>query len=242
MLERDLVIGGTMSARIERSLGMRIVAGEFPPGGSLPVEGELCEIYGVSRTVIREAVKALIAKRLVEVSPRVGTRVLPFHDWNLLDRDVLAWRLSAQSDGKILQDIFEMRLCFEPRAAFLAARDGLAEDHAVIRRHCGELAAAYAEKLPPRDCAEAALAFHLGVINASRNGLFITIGSAVKSALRLSFDHPRGEATDPAEDVALHESVAAAVFARAGLEAAAAMERLLLNWQRRYLPPAEPRP
>ena len=66
--------------------------------------------------MIREAVKDLSAKRLIEVSPKVGTRVLPFADWNLLDRDVLAWRLNAQFDAKIVQDIFEMRLCFEPRA------------------------------------------------------------------------------------------------------------------------------
>lgn len=238
MLERDLTVVGTMSAQIERSLGMRIVAGEFPPGTTLPIEGELCEVYGVSRTVVREAVKALASKRLVEVSPRVGTRVLPFGDWNLLDRDVLAWRLAAQFDGKILEDIFEMRLCFEPRAAFLAARDGTEEEHATIRRHCGDIAEAHAQGLPPRIAAEAALSFHLAVINASRNGLFITIGSAVKSALRLSFDRENGEAADPAENIALHQAVAEAIAKRRPEQAAQAMESLLLAWRRRLLPPA----
>jgi DNA-binding FadR family transcriptional regulator len=56
------------------------------------------------------------------VTPKIGTRVLPFSDRNLLDRDVLAWRLNAQFDSKIVEDIFEMRICFEPRASFLAAR------------------------------------------------------------------------------------------------------------------------
>lgn len=236
MLERDMTVVGTMSAQIERSLGMRIVAGEFAPGAALPIEGDLCEIYGVSRTVIREAVKALASKRLVDVSPRVGTRVLPFQDWNLLDRDVLAWRLAAQFDGKIVQDIFEMRLCFEPRAAYLAARDGTEEDHAAITQRSVDIASAYRNGMSTRISAEAALAFHLAVIHASRNGLFITIGSAVKSALRLSFDRQTGEEMNPADDLARHQAVADAIVARQSDAAAQAMQRLLLAWHRRLLP------
>ena len=66
-----------------------------------------------------EAIKHLAGKRLIDVQPKIGTRVLPFNDWNLLDREVLAWRLNAQFDSKIVEDIFEMRLCFEPRACYL---------------------------------------------------------------------------------------------------------------------------
>lgn len=235
MLERHLLVG-TMSAQIEQHLGMRIVAGEFPPGSLLPIENEICEAYSVSRTVVREAVKALVAKRLVEVSPRIGTRILPFSDWNLLDRDLLAWRLAAKFDDKILEDIFEMRLCFEPRAAFLAARDGTKEDHATIRRHCNDIANAYATGLPPRIVAESSLAFHLAVINASRNGLFITIGSAVKSALRLSFDHKNSQPIDPGKDVALHEAVMQAITQRQTEVAAQSMKSLLLAWRQSLLP------
>ncbi len=236
MLEREPLVIGTMTAQIERSLGMRIVSGEFSPGDALPIESELCEIYGVSRTTVREAVKGLAAKRLLEVSPKVGTRVLPFADWNLLDRDVLAWRLHAQFDRKIVEDIFEMRLCFEPRAAALAARDGTAEDHALIARHCADLEAAYAERLPDRVASEAALQFHLAVVNASRNGLFVTIGSAIKSALRVSSEMLQRQAARPAEDIDLHARVAEAILARQQLPAAAAMEALLLAWRQRLEP------
>jgi GntR family galactonate operon transcriptional repressor len=236
MLERDLVAVGTMSAQIERAIGARIVAGEFAPGDALPIESELCETYGVSRTTIREAMKRLAAKRLVDVSPKVGTRVLPFADWNLLDRDVLAWRLAAQFDRKIVEDIFEMRLAFEPRASFLAARDGTAADHELIVHHCADLATAYAENSSPRDVSEAALEFHLAVINASRNGLFITIGSAIKSALRASFEMLQKRAARPSEDVELHENVANAIASRRPREAAQAMEKLLDAARARLLP------
>ena len=236
MLEREVNSVGTMSAQIERSLGTRIISGEFAPGDALPIEGELCDVYGVSRTTIREAVKRLAAKRLVDVSPKIGTRVLPFADWNLLDRDVLAWRLNAQFDRKIVEDIFEMRLCFEPRASFLAAREGTTEDHAQIDRHCRDLAMAYAENSAPRDVSEAALEFHLAVINASRNGLFLTIGSAIKSALRASSEMLQKNAARPSEDIALHERVCAAIVGRRAEEAAIAMEALLMASRARLLP------
>jgi GntR family galactonate operon transcriptional repressor len=225
-----------MSAQIEKSLGLRIVSGEFPPGHVLPIENELCELYGVSRTTIREAMKGLAAKRLVEVAPKTGTRVRGFAEWNLLDRDVLAWRLNAQFDTKIIEDIFEMRDCFEPRAAFLAAGHGSAEHHGQIARHMDDLAAACGASLAPRVASEAALEFHLAVIRASQNGLFLTIGAAVKTALRVSSEMVWRRAPGPAEDVALHRSVCAAILARRPGEAAAAMRELLAASRARVLP------
>jgi DNA-binding FadR family transcriptional regulator len=57
-------------------LGEAIVAGRYAIGDALPPEPLLCEELGVSRTVIREAVKSLIAKGLVTTGPKVGTKVL----------------------------------------------------------------------------------------------------------------------------------------------------------------------
>lgn len=236
MLERELLPVGTLSAQIATLLGTRIVSGEFRPGAVLPIENDLCRLYGVSRTVIREAVKDLAAKRLLDVSPKVGTRVLPFADWNLLDRDVLAWRLNAQFDAKIIQDIFEMRLCFEPRASFLAARDGTGEDHAAIdtcfRGFAGSLGGTDALEAT----SQADLDFHLSIIHASHNGLFITVGGALKSALRVSSRMLQRHAAAPIEDLALHDGVRAAVLARRPEDAAHAMTALLEAARDRVLP------
>lgn len=236
MLERELVPVGTMSVQIAKRLGTRIVSGEFRPGDLLPIENELCQIYGVSRTVIREAVKMLAAKRLVEVSPKIGTRVLAFEDWNLLDRDVLDWRLSAQFDQKIVEDIFEMRLCFEPRAAFLAARDGTDADRQTIENHYADLVLAYEQKLSIEAASQADLEFHLAVIHASHNGLFVTVGGALRSALRVSSQMLQRHAAPPSEDVAAHDAVRAAIIARRPPQAARAMERLLEAARDRVLP------
>ena len=66
-------------------LGEAIVAGRYAPGASIPPEPLLCEELGVSRTVVRESVKSLIAKGLVTSGPKVGTRVLPSDAWNWFD-------------------------------------------------------------------------------------------------------------------------------------------------------------
>ena len=221
MVERDSAIS-TMSAQVARIIGTRIASGEFRPGDTLPIESELCQAYGVSRSTIREAVKNLAAKRLVEVSPKVGTRVLPFADWNLLDQDVLSWRLNAQFDERIVEDLYEMRQCFEPRACFLAARDGSAEDLDRIRRRYADLVAMLNQ---PALAAGAETEFHLAIIAATHNGLFVTIGGAVKTALRVSFSLTQRSAKTT--DLAPYEAVLSAILERRGEAAAEAMRRLL---------------
>ena len=66
-------------------LGRAIVAGRYVVGGVIPPEPLLCEELGVSRTVVRESVKSLVAKGLIQTGPKVGTRVLPSDSWNWFD-------------------------------------------------------------------------------------------------------------------------------------------------------------
>src|ERR1041384_698122 len=80
---------------VVHDIGVRIVRGDLQPGDPLPTEEELGSQLAVSRTVLREAVKVLAAKRLVDSRPKTGTRVLDRSDWNLLDPDVLAWQFEA---------------------------------------------------------------------------------------------------------------------------------------------------
>ncbi|HLH50234.1 MAG TPA: FadR/GntR family transcriptional regulator [Roseiarcus sp.] len=223
MFERNTSVS-TMSAQVARILGTRIVSGEFRPGDSLPIESELCQAYGVSRSTIREAVKNLAAKRLIEVAPKIGTRVLPFSSWNLLDPDVLSWRLNAQFDRRIVEDLYEMRQCFEPRACYLATREGTDEDLEHVRR-------CYADMLSmlhtPALAASAETEFHLAIIAATHNGLFVTIGGAVKTALRVSFALTQKNPSRQPIDLTPYEAVLSSIMARRGEEAGEAMRGLL---------------
>src|SRR6476660_7156500 len=106
---------------VVHEIGVRILEGELKPGDTLPDNGSLAEPE-VSRTVVREAIKVLAAKGLVESRPKTGTRVRPRTDWNLLDPDVLAWQFAAGPFTRFIEDLFELRQMIEPQAAAMAAR------------------------------------------------------------------------------------------------------------------------
>jgi DNA-binding FadR family transcriptional regulator len=118
--QRRIVANRNLSYRLAESIGRRILAGETAPGDILPGEVELGEMYGVSRTAVREAIKMLAAKGMVLPRPRIGTRVMAKENWNYLDQDLLAW-LDFDRDSDLLIEYQQARLMLEPEAAALSA-------------------------------------------------------------------------------------------------------------------------
>lgn len=92
----------SMHTRIVQELGLQIVSGRFKPDDKLPAEALLCAEYAVSRPVLREATRVLVAKGLVYSKPRVGTVVKPRREWHMLDPDVLHWLLQASPQNEFL--------------------------------------------------------------------------------------------------------------------------------------------
>src|SRR5690242_4214594 len=76
-------------------IGMRIISGEFAAGKPLPGEAQLCSALGVSRTALREALRVLASKGLVEPRRKIGTLVLTKDRWNFLDAEILSWLLNG---------------------------------------------------------------------------------------------------------------------------------------------------
>ena len=74
------------------------------------------EQLGVSRTVIREAIKTLVAKGMLEVGPKVGTRVLPVRRWNLFDPQVVGWLSRNGLPENFVDDLLDLRRTIEPMA------------------------------------------------------------------------------------------------------------------------------
>src|SRR6478735_1897795 len=109
-------------------LGEAIVAGRYLPGASIPPEPLLGEELGVSRTVVREAVKSLIAKGLVSSGPKVGTKVLASEHWNWFDPDVIVWQSKAGLTPEFLRDLQDLRRVVEPAAVRMAAERATPED------------------------------------------------------------------------------------------------------------------
>jgi GntR family transcriptional regulator, galactonate operon transcriptional repressor len=99
-----------------------IVSGRFAADAVLPTEEEIGIQLGVSRTVVREAMRTLVAKGMVNVRRRHGTQVLPVDSWSLFDPQVVAWRLANGLPRDFIEDLIRFRLGIEPYAAGLGGR------------------------------------------------------------------------------------------------------------------------
>src|SRR4051794_9079825 len=211
----------TMHQRVVDELGRRIVGGVWEPGGPLPVEDVLAAEIGVSRGALREAVKALVAKGMLNVRPRTGTRVLSPEHWNHLDRDVLRWKQAGDATA-LLNDTAELRRIVEPEAARLAADRAGPKDIRALHDALAAMEAA-AERPDRGGYVEADIAFHRALFDASGNRLLGSLGRAVDIALEHSFlvsTQTRGAAE---ASLPVHRAIVEAVPARDAAAAAAAV-------------------
>ncbi|ESS14425.1 Pyruvate dehydrogenase complex repressor [Betaproteobacteria bacterium MOLA814] len=173
--------GGTLDV-----LGLAIICGDYPPGSKLPPEQKLCDELGVSRTILREVVKSLVAKGLISTGPKIGTLVLPREHWNWFDAQVVGWQSSIGFDPKVLDDLQELRAIIEPEAVRLAAVRATDEE-------IEALATAYRgmENAVMRNSDDDYIThdydFHLGLLRASHNSMFLQMGIALGAMLREAF-------------------------------------------------------
>lgn len=191
-------------------LGAAIVAGRYPPGTSLPPEPLLCEELGVSRTVVREVVKSLIAKGLVTSGPKVGTRVQQAAQWNWFDPDVIVWQSQAGLTPEFLRDLQELRRVVEPAAVRMAAERATPEDIAEIESAFDGMRRAVEEG---GDYVAHDLRFHQGLLRASGNRMIVQMSKALGALLRTSFEISTSRQDGPRSSLPLHRAVLDAVAA-----------------------------
>lgn len=192
-------------------LGEAVVAGRYPPGSSIPPEPMLCEELGVSRTVVREAIKSLVAKGLVVTGPKVGTRVLPEEHWNWFDPDVVVWHSKIGLSREFLRDLQELRRVVEPAAVRLAAERATAQDIAEIETAYTGMKAAIEQG---GDYVTSDLRFHQGLLRACHNRMLVQMSKALGALLRTSFEISTSRPDGPATSLPLHRAVLDAVIAR----------------------------
>src|SRR6201991_4616451 len=97
--------GASVHVSLAGEIGLRIVRGDYPPGTILPNEAKWAEIFEVSRSAVREAIKMLMAKGLLSSRPKIGSWVEPKERWNLLDRDVLSWYAASPDRDSFLRAV-----------------------------------------------------------------------------------------------------------------------------------------
>ena len=205
-------------------LGRQIVSGRVAPGAALPSEPLLCESFGVSRVVVREAIKSLCAKGLVTVGPSIGTRVQPLEQWRMLDPDVLSWHASGQFSAKLIADLIELRRIIEPQAARLAAERADPTDLLAIRKAYAEMVEAVAGR---GDYITADSNFHSAVLTASHNQFLGQLQSALIQILKLSFSISAQHPDNAKTSLPFHEALLLRIEAKDANGAAAIVETMI---------------
>ena len=165
----------------------------------------------MSRTVVREAIKVLAAKGLVDSRPKVGTRVRPRRDWNLLDPDVLAWQIEAGLDARFLEQALELRRMIEPAAARLAAERATDEQVAALFEAYEEMAAA-GDDLDA--FMEPDLRFHRLLLEACRNELLEHMNEIFTAVLRTVFAYSSSSSRSYPRAARRHRAIVTAIEAR----------------------------
>lgn len=192
-------------------LGSAIVAGRFGAAGAIPPEPMLCAELGVSRTVIRESVKSLVAKGLIQTGPKVGTRVCPSSQWNWFDPDVIGWQAKAGLTPEFIRDLQDLRMIVEPAAIRLAAVRATAADLAEIEQAFAGMVDAVEND---GDYVRHDLLFHQGLIRASHNRMLEKMDQALGALLRTSFEISTVKKNGPRQSLPMHRAVLDAVIAR----------------------------
>ena len=223
-----------LHAHLVDALIPMIVRGELPSGSLLPAEPEMSARFGVSRSVVREALRVLGAKGLVDVRHGSGTRVTTSDRWDTLDPAVLAaLRAAGPSAGGpsagVLHDLLEARTIVECEVAALAADRADAAQHAALEDALATMRASLDD--PPRYVTGDS-AFHLTLLRAARNRVLERMAQPMHELL--SYAQALTDAIPGVLSRALaeHEAIAAAVRRRDADGARAAMRAHLANTQR----------
>jgi DNA-binding FadR family transcriptional regulator len=198
-----------------------VTNGSLASGQRLPNETALGLELGVSRSVIREAVRVLASKGLVSARPKLGTRAQPRENWNVLDPEVLTWILEADDSLALLGHLVELRNIIEPQAARLAAARATPRDVSRLEHWYSRMVDSSAGS-DERIAADVEL--HNAIVAASDNEFLAQLGVTLGGVMRAS---QRVSSRAPGDELPLHFDVVEGIRSGDGDRAEEAMRRLL---------------
>lgn len=214
----------TGATALARQLATAILRGDRQPGTTLPGELELAMQLGASRNVVREAIKLLVGKGLVESRKKAGTRVRAKADWQMLDRELLAWHIEGSSEIGFATDLLALREAIEPAAVAAAARHQDRAAIAIIRAAFTGMVEAGMDR---KRFAAPDLQFHKAILAASGNQFMTAFGGMIEAALATFITISLRHTEAPGPSIPMHEAVLLAIEAGDADAASAAMLVLL---------------
>jgi DNA-binding FadR family transcriptional regulator len=122
----------SLHVQVAREVARKILSGELAQSEIIPSEMALCEQFSISRTALREAIKLLTSKGLLESKPKVGTRVKTRDNWNFLDSQLLDWVTDLEDNEEIYFEFLALRNAIEPEASALAAENATTEQRILL--------------------------------------------------------------------------------------------------------------
>lgn len=209
---------GKLSVQVVEQIIDLIVKGKLSDGDQLPPERELCDTFGVSRTVIREAISVLETKGLLETQVGSGTYIRKITSEDIVDS--LGLYISTQNSSLSMLQLLEVRRIFETRVAQLAAENATEDDIKELEEIVSDMSQLFSD---PAAFAKKDLDFHLGLAHASGNPLFGILLEPITDMM-LEFIYVSSNLPNtPSEAYEHHRTILDAVIAHDGEKAFSAM-------------------
>ena len=217
------------SAHIAGELEQEILAGKLPPGERLPSEEKFCERFGVSRTVIREAIQQLRGRGLLRTLKGSGTYIA---DPSLESLGNAVESYSALVEDSDCLELIDFRILIETECARLAAKNA---GEQVIRELNRNLESMEKLREAKDKFSKADIAFHLAIARGSGNGIYSILLGALEKRCIAYAQANRGDGDWSSPVITGHREILDAIEAGLPDKAAEAMRRHLLSSRRHFV-------
>ncbi|WP_460755680.1 FadR/GntR family transcriptional regulator [Marinomonas epiphytica] len=178
----------SLHVQVARSIARRILSGELAQGSIVPNEMALCDQFGVSRTALREAIKLLTSKGLLESRPKIGTKVVPRPYWNFLDPQLIEWMEGLSDLEEFCSQFLGLRRAVEPEACALAAVNATEEQKAELTETFNRMVKV-SENFNQEAWTEVDLNFHRLIFNSTNNDFYLPFGNILSTMFKTFIIH-----------------------------------------------------
>ncbi|MEL0629621.1 FadR/GntR family transcriptional regulator [Psychromonas aquatilis] len=222
----------SLHVQVAREIARKILSGEVAQNSIIPNEMALCEQFSVSRTALREAIKLLTSKGLLESKPKVGTRVKSRENWNFLDAQLLDWLIDLGDNEVVYREFLSLRKAIEPEAAALAAQNATVQQRIELSSTFQKMDE-ISKNFDAEKWMEVDMHFHRLVFLSTGNSFYLPFANVLCTMFKSFISHSSEEG---GTCIGEHRAIYAAIMAGDADKARQANTTLLANSKHR-LPP-----